>query len=190
MVQPEMTSAADKDIQESWGYQEIQGSGGAGFVQRGFDAYEPTRNLLRALLTVREAMRRDRYEGDVTLASALPSVWFPEPAREKAESILATSLGAGSVRGSLRPGEHERADAQSLLVFIVETRSEEDAAALQILAESSPAHEAATIAAHDGPLFALAVGRSFEVGVPSCETGESIKRFQGPLLAALRDAAG
>lgn len=68
-------TATHKDIQKSWGYQEIQGPGGAGFVQRDFDAYEPTRDLLRALLAVREGIRRDHYEGDVTLATELPSVW-------------------------------------------------------------------------------------------------------------------
>jgi hypothetical protein len=179
--------AADKDIQSSWGYQEIEGPGGAGFVQSEFEAYEPTQNLLGAALAIREAILRDRYEGDVMLATELPSVWFAKEAREKAERILTHSVATASVHGSLHPTGHERAEVQSLFVFIVETRSEEDAAALQVLTESNPPAEP-TIAVHHRRLFTLAVGRSFEVGVASYETSERMKRFEEPFRAALQAA--
>ncbi len=179
----------DKDIQSSWGYQEIQGKERTGFVQRGFDEYEPTLDLLSVALAVRDTIARERYQADVTLATELPAVWFPKAARQGAESILARSVAAASVNGSLHPDAHERADAQSLLIFIVETRSEQDAASLHALAASNAADEVATISLHRDRLFALIVARSFEVGVPSFETRESIKRFEGPLRAAL-EAAG
>lgn len=180
----------DKDIQSSWGYQEIQGKERTGFVQRGLDEYEPTLDLLSVALAVRDAIARDRYQADVTLATELPSVWFPKAARQGAEGILARSVAAASVNGSLHPDAHERADAQSLLIFIVETRSEQDAASLHALAARNAADEFATIALHREQLFALIVARSFEVGVPSFETRESIKRFEGPLRAALEAAGG
>lgn len=180
----------DKNIQLSWGYQEIEGHARTGFAQRGFDAYEPTRDLLSVALAIRGAIARDRYQGDVTLATQLPSVWFPKAVRQEAESILARSVAAASVNGALHPHAHERADAQSLLIFIVETRSEQDAASLDALAASSPPDEPATITLHKDLLFALLVARSFEVGVPSYETRESIKRFEGPLRTALEEARG
>jgi hypothetical protein len=180
----------DKNIQSSWGYQEIQSKARTGFVQRGFDAYEPTQDLLGVALAIRDAIARDRYQGDVTLATELPSVWFPKAARQGAESILARTVAAASVDGSLHPDAHERADAQSLLIFIVEARTEQDAASLHTLAASGPPDEPATITLHKDRLFALIVARSFEVGVPSYETRESIKRFEGPLRTALERAGG
>ena len=178
----------DKNIQSSWGYQEIEDHARTGFVRRGFDAYEPTRDLLSVALAIRGAIARDRYQGDVTLATELPSVWFPKAVRQEAESILERSVAAASVDGLLHPHAHERADAQSLLIFIVETRSEQDAATLDALAASSPPDEPATITIHKDRLFALIVARSFVVGVPSYETRESIKRLEGPLRTALEEA--
>lgn len=183
-------SAVDKDIAKSWGYHELPSTARVGFVRRGFDAYAPTRDLLGAALAIREAIARDRYQGDVTLATELPAVWFPEAVREDAERILARSVAAASVYGSLHPHAHERANAQLLLIFIVEARSEQDATNLHALAASGPFDEPATLTLHKDRLFSLIVARSFEVGVPSYETSESIKRFEGPVRAALEKAHG
>jgi hypothetical protein len=176
-------SASYKDIEESWGYQEVPGSGD-GFVQRGFDAYDPTLDLFKVALLVREAISQDLYEGDVTLATELPPIWFPSAARPQAEGILARSVATASVDGTLRPGEHEDG-TQMFVVWIVETASEQDAATLNTLAHGSGSEGTATLVVHSGPLFALTVGRSVMEGVASCETAESIKRFEAPFRTAL-----
>ena len=181
---------SETDISLAWGYLEIQGPDGAGFARSDFEPYKPTRDLLKAALLMREALKRDRYEADLMLATELPSVWFPKAARESAERILAQTVATASVQGTLRSTEHEKADAQMLLIFIVEARTDEQAASLHALAASATPAEPATVAVQKGRLFALAVATSTVVGVTPYETKESIQRFQDPLLAALQQVGG
>ena len=182
-------STADKDIESSWGYRQIDGPNGAGFVEYDFQPYKPTGDLLGVALAIRQALKHDRYEADVTLATELPSIWFPKAVREQAERILADGVAAASLHGTLRSSEHRRADAQMFLVFVVEMSTDGDAATLETLAGSSGIANAVVLPVHDGQFFALAIARSTEVGVSSYETNESIRRFEGPLRAALQAAA-
>lgn len=179
-------SASEKDIAESWGHREIQTSAGAGFVQSSFDPYRPTVDLERIGLEVRQVLLRDRYgEADLTVASSLPEIWFPKEGRARAKQILAKSVAGVSVLGTLRDGEHERAAVQSLHVFIMETASDADAAALEQLAASGPFFEPATFVLRHQRVFLLAAGRSFQEGVPSYETPEKIRRFEDGFRRAL-----
>jgi hypothetical protein len=134
-------------------------------------------------------LQSDHYRADVILATDLPSIWFPKSGRERAEKILGRSRAVASVSGDLRPDAHERADEQTLLVFIVEMPSAEETAELQHLMEADATGEPATVSVNSGVLFALAVGRSFVVDVASYETRTSIRRFEPALSAALQKAA-
>jgi hypothetical protein len=178
-----------KNIESSWGYQEVTTSIGVGFVQRSFEEFRPTRDLVSVGVAVRDAIRRDHYEANITLATDLPDVWFPSGNRREAAEILTRALGTVSVHGALRSEVTARADAQNLLIFITETQSHEDASALARLAEDSSHHRIA-LPTSSGSLFLIAIAQSSEVGVPAYETLASAKRFAVPFANVLRSAAG
>jgi hypothetical protein len=178
-----------KNIEASWGYQEIISPVGVGFAQRDFEEFRPTKDLLSVALAIRDSIRRDHYEADVTLATDLPEVWFPPNNRRDAAEIVRRVLGTVSVHATMRSGVTERADAQNLLVFVTETTSPEDASALERLAVD-PSLQRVALVARSGSLFLIAIAQSSEVGVPAYETHASANRFALPFADALRSAAG
>ena len=158
---------------------------GRGFVQRDFDRYRPTLDLIAPAIAIRDELRRHQYEADIEIASALPPVWFPAANRPAATEALAHVPATLSLYGALHPDAHERADAQTIMVWVVETRSPQEAASLATLATGG-ATGIATLVVQEGALFCLAVGRSIETGVADYESAASMQRFTEAFRAALR----
>lgn len=180
-------SAGEKSLEE-FGYAEIEGPAGVGLIESEFESYNPTLNLVNAALAVEAAMHREGYVGGITIASNPPSAWLSETTQQTAEELLDRSRATVSLYSGLRPQLHPRADAQSLLVFITEMRSADDAKALAgMAAADSPSQLATTILQH-GKLVCLTVGHSTESDVPAVESTDTLRRFNEPFLDALRAA--
>lgn len=175
-----------RDLQESWGYAEVKTTYGIGLIGWGFAEYEPTTNLAKVAVEIRQLISQDKYYPDsIKIASTIPPVWLGGGVDEEINKVLTSVRGGASVSGSLRPSEHVAHNSQQFSVFLVETA---DPADVQILLKASkvkvPGHCKLGVA--EGNLFCLIVARSFVQGDEAFETDESLKRFSGDFGEVLK----
>lgn len=179
-----------KDIRASWGFEEISGPNGSGFVSRGFESYAPTRDLVAGAREISGILQTQAYATEIEVATELPDVWFSPANREAAAHVLGRARATVSIRGSLRSDLHPRADAQMLLVFLVQTASDADAKALASLARGDYSPEIALSSQYVSDLFLRIIGRAFEQGVAAYETTATLSRFDESFGRVLAQLAG
>lgn len=180
-------SERQKDLQSSWGYDEVETVLGTGFIQRGFREYEPTYDLKAMAVEVADVVAADRYcPSGVEIATEFPRAWLEPKAGPSLLLAMATIRAVALVHSDLRPGEHPNHEAQMLLVFIVELASPGAARRLRQLANKKVGGDFLTIGLGEKRLFCLIVARSTAVGVEAFETQESLTRFVGPISNIIR----
>ena len=177
--------ARDRDLREAWGYTEVEGPLGAGFLGCGYEQWSPTVDLVGVSLRVAAALRGDDYViDDPQLAAKLSAIWLSAAGDPALESMLEHVRGAVVVHGRLRPETHSEPHSQQLTAWVVEARDGADAARLAELARTPRAGDA-LVGLAAGPLFVLVVARSVVMGVDAYEDSERMARFTPRLRAAL-----
>ena len=178
-----------RDIQKSWGYTVIETKAGPGFIECGFEPYEPTYPLAQIGLALAELIKRDKYQPtSVTVASDLPAVWLSSVDDGVLENALQSVRAAVTINADLRPQESADSHSQVLIIFLVELRDEAAASSLFRLSEEkrNRANRFAIAAAKEERLFSLAVERSFVAGEASFETSTAMQRFANGMAEVLR----
>lgn len=177
----------EKDLRESWGYDEVQTKNGVGFIGWEFEKYDPTYDLKLIVIDIADVVAADKYHpANISVAATLPPVWLETKDNSALNKALSLVRGGASVFGRLRPGVHPEHGAQILMVFLVETADESAARTLLALSKEKKPSEYGMFGLAQGKLFCLIVGRSFVDGVQSIETSESLARFSdgiGKVLA-------
>ena len=177
--------ASDRDLRAAWGYTEVEGPRGAGFLGCGYESWAPTGDLVGMSLRVAAALRGDDYViDDPQLAVKLPSVWLSAAGDPELEPILGRTRAATVVHARLRPEAHPEPHTQQLTAWAVEARDQEDAGRLADLAQS-PRPGDALLGLATGPLFVLVVARSVVMGVDPYEGVERLGRFEPRLRAVI-----
>lgn len=177
--------ADDQDLRSAWGYMEVDGPRGTGFLGCGYEPFEPTMDLTAISLRVAMALRGDDYLiDDPQLAVKLPAVWLGAAGDPELEAILTRVRGAAVVQARLRPEAHPEPHTQQLTAWVVEARDGADAAHLAGLAHR-PRPGDALVGLAAGPLFVLVVARSVVMGVEAYEDAERLARFRLRLREAL-----
>lgn len=183
-------SPADKDLQASWGYDEVQTANGIGLIGRGFNHYEPACDLMAIALEIADYVASDKYQpASVEIATELPAVWLESKANPGLDKILRAVNGAAKINAQLRPSEHPSYDSQMLLVVVVEASDEGAARTLLEMCENKRPSDYCMAGVAEGRLFCLLVARSFVVGVESFETTQSLSRFPRGISPILRQRA-
>ncbi len=171
----------------SWCYEEIESSGGIGFVSRGIDPYAPISDLFSVAMDIAAAIDGDTYRADVQLASSMPAVWLRGHDDAAVSDALASVTGGVKIEGQLVSEKNEKNPhrfAQQLTVFLVETGGEEFANKLLAISKL-PAKSHFRLGTASGKLFALMVARSAQQGVDAFESADSLQRFAPSLQRAL-----
>lgn len=143
------------------------------------------------LVEIAAVLRSDRYAPSISLAVKPAPAWFPPVSAEeqqRRDGILENRHALSMVKGRLRPEHHNRADAQTFFVFLLECATEEDAVFLARLAVSRQTD--ASVALHYGRILCLITARSYLGNVESYETPESIQRFREPIEQVLKTLLG
>jgi hypothetical protein len=95
------------------------------------------------------------------------------------------SCGA-SIQAQLRPNEHPSYKSQVLMIFLVEMPDEAAAKELQEISVKTRPTSYSMLGVANGKFFCLVIGRSFQQGVPSFETPETLPRFAPGITEILR----
>jgi hypothetical protein len=182
-------SEEDRNLQKSWGYTVIETEGGPGFVQSGFESYQPSLRLDRAGMALGRLLAQDKYSsGSITLASALPPVWLSSVDDKALNTALAGVRGVVTINAHLPP---ESADCagQVLMIFLAEMDSEIAADSLFTLAleKQRKGSDFASLPVREGRLFCLTVGRSIMANSATLETNATLRRFAPAISSALKD---
>jgi hypothetical protein len=170
--------AAEKDLRDAWGNDEVETKDGVGFIGWDFQPYNPTCDLKSLALDIADLIAADKYQPDsVKIATELPSVWLESSAKDAVEKLLQKARGGASIDGRLRPGEYAQADSQILMIFVVELQDEPTAQVLLEMSREKKTTKYAMIGVAEKQLFCLMVGESWRGGVDSFETPEKLSRF-------------
>lgn len=183
-------SEDQRDIQKSWGYAMVETKAGPGFVGWGFKPYQPSYPLDQVGLALAQFVKRDRYQpASVTLASELPAIWLSSVDNNALKRALSSVRAALTIHACLRPHESLNYKEQALMIFLTELNDEAASKSLLELSQEKQvqARDFAMVAASEGRLFCLAVGRSLMAGKPSFETQASMQRFSPGIAALLKE---
>lgn len=177
----------EKDLRTSWGYDEVETAAGIGFIRWGFKEYHPTYDLKKFAIDIAATVAKDKYQpSSVEVAVDLPSVWLESQENPSLKSVLKKVRAGASVHGDLRPNEHPSHKSQVLMVFLVEMEDSRAAQELLAMSRNKRPTEHAMLGVSEGRLFCLLIGESFEQGVPSFETSESLQRFSAVMTEVLK----
>lgn len=191
-------SPDDKDLRSSWGYDEIETEAGIGLIGYGFKPYQPTHDLAKIAIEIADYVATDKYEpNSVEIATELPEVWLitkhvwlrPNH-NKKLKTALRNIRGGASISFSLRPAEHPNYQEQMFVIFLVEATNSSVSDTLFQLSRKTKPTDYSIVGVASGPLFCLAVARSFVAGVESFETMKSLNRFSDGLSSILKRHVG
>lgn len=183
-------SPADRNLQASWGYDEVQTANGIGLIGRSFNHYQPACDLKTIAVEIADYVASDKYQPEsVEIATELPAFWLESKATRDLDRTLRAVSGAASINARLRPNEHPSHDSQMLLVFVVEAENEAAARSLLEMCDNKKPSDYSMVGMAEGRLFCLVVARSFVAGVGSFETSQSLSRFPRGISPILRQHA-
>jgi len=177
----------EQELCEFSGLREVTTRYGVGFVGYGFRPYEPTVDLLAALIEIDTLISADGYRpGGMQIGTELPPVWLRAAGEATVAKALQGARGAASLHAFIRPEAHPADDSHSILLFLVELRDAERARLLQELARTAVHSTHSQIGCAADRLFCLVVANSMLHAVVSIETPTSLARFEPGITAALR----
>lgn len=168
------------------GYREILTAEGSAMVEDYGEPYAPTVDLLGIAASVCDCIEQDGYQvTKITTGTDIAPVWLPGLGREAAEATAGPVRGCVSISASPGSAEPSMFPEQTLLVYVAECVTRDDAAHLAAAARQPETSDIAEIAIYVETLALIAIARSTVKGVAPIETTASIERLRHPLLSAL-----
>ncbi len=179
--------AQGKDLRTAWGYEEVQTGDGVGFIGWRNKKYQPTVDLKKVVIDIAELVAKDKYQPSlVQVAAELPPVWLRPKENPSVTFVLEKVRAGASISAGLRPNEDPSYKSQMLSIFLVEMPDEAAAKELQEISIKTRPAGYSMLGLVNGKFFCLVIGRSFQHGVPSFETPESLRRFAPGITEILR----
>lgn len=178
----------DQNIENIAGYTEIQTENGIGFVQFGYEKFQPKVNLSEIGFKISEFIENEKYQGaSISVGESLPLIWVNGEDNSELQEILNRALGTVSVRAY--PKEELCADwiSQMFLLYLIECENQPDAKRFFEIANESESKNHSKIILSDDEVFCILITRSTTVGVNDFENAESIQRFKEPLLKLIKE---
>lgn len=178
----------DKSIENMAGYTEILTESGIGFVQFGYEKFQPKVNLSEIGFKISEFIENEKYQGaSVSVGESLPLIWVDGEDNSELKEILNRSLGTVSLRAYPKEELCENWISQMFLLYLIECKSPTDADRIAEIANQSESKNYSKILLNEEELFCILITRSTTVGVDDFENIESIQRFKEPLLKLIKE---
>ena len=184
----EARNLEDQSIENMAGYTEILTESGIGFVQYGYEKFEPKVNLSEIVFEISEFIENEKYQGaSISVGESLPLIWVDGEDNSELKEILNRSLGTVSIRAY--PKEELCSDwiSQMFLLYLIECKNQTDAKRILEIANESESKNHSKIVISDDEVFCILITRSTTVGVDDFENVESIQRFKVPLLKLIKE---
>lgn len=185
----ESRKEADQSLETMVGYTEIRTESGIGFVQYGYEKFEPSRNLFLIGFKISEFVESEKYQGaSITVAESLPLIWVNGENNSELKIILNRSSGTVSVSAS--PKEEWCTDwiSQMFLLYLIECENQADANRIVEIANQSESRNHSKIVLNVGNVFCILITRATAVGVEAFEDDKSIERFKEPLEQLIKES--
>jgi hypothetical protein len=176
------TAGRELDLERDYGYRLVVTPDGPVLFSLGYAGTTPTgggRNLAPLALIIAAIINSDpAYRvGDVHADHSLPPVWLGRDADPRAIAAIEAAREATEIHAS--PVDDPNPFSNFLNVWLMQTRTAADTAAIAAAAESRPADPArALMPVAAGCLCAVVVAASSVQGVPCRETPASLARFR------------
>jgi len=178
----------DKSLENMAGYTEIQTENGIGFVQCGYEKFQPRTNLLEIGFKISEFVDNEKYQGaSVSVGESLPLIWVDGEDNSELKNILNRSLGTVSVSAHPKEELYSGWTSQMFLLYLIECENQTDANRIVKIANQSEGKNHSKIVLNDDEVFCILITRSIAVGVDDFEDVESIQRFKEPLLKLIKE---
>lgn len=178
----------DKSIEKMAGYTEILTESGIGFVQFGYEKFQPKLNLSEIIFKISEFIENEKYQGaSVSVGKSLPLIWVDGEDNSELKEILNRSLGTVSLRAYPKEELCEDWISQMFLLYLIECKTPTDAIKIVKIANQSKSKNHSKILLNEKELFCILITRSTTVGVDDFENAESIQRFKEPLLKLIKE---
>jgi hypothetical protein len=169
-----------------WGYSEIKTEKGVGFIQHGFETFEPTIDLTEVALQLSASLTSDRYVASVEIATSIPEIWFPKEKRSDITPILDRCLGAAKVSGTLR----KMCDARGPQMFVEWVAQMPEPEDCEYLVEAIGAGTSLSgryaVGVSEHTLFTLLVAGSAQEGIEPFETSSSLRELANQARSILK----
>lgn len=178
----------DQSIENMAGYTEIQTENGVGFVQYGYEEFQPKVNLFEIGFKISEFVENEKYQGaSISVGESLPLIWVDGEDNSELKEILNHSLGTVSVKAY--PKEELCSDwiSQMFLLYLIECENQSAAKRILEIANESKSKNHSKIMMSDDAVFCILITRSTTIGVDDFENAESIQRFKEPLLKLIKE---
>jgi hypothetical protein len=167
------------DLAESCGYREVSTSEGVALFETGYVRFSPNANLAGIAFDVAVALEDNGYEiGSVQIACDLPLTWLDSREGSAIARMVAEFSGCISINGVPRADPDPMSSGQSLLVFVGEAASENDALEVAKAAENSSYPLRSQIGLASGRLCAVIIQRSWIADTPPLEDVRSLERLR------------
>lgn len=178
------------NLSESCGYQEVVTSEGVALFQTGYMRFASKANLAEIAFAIAVALEDSDYEiSDIELASDIPLIWFDSHERSPIGKMVGKISGCVRIHGAPRSDPDPLSSGQSLLVFLAETSSENDAREIAMAAQNSSNPESTQIGVASGRLCAVTIQRSCMADTSPLEDSSSLERLRPVFDQCLRDMA-
>ena len=167
------------DLAKSCGYREVSTAEGAALFETGYDHFAPKADLIRLAFESALALDVEGYEiSSVEVARDLPLIWLSANEDSPIAKIVQEFSGCVSIGGLPRADPAPNASGQSLLVFVAEATSEENARAVAAAAEASSSPLRTQLGLASGQLCAVIIQWSWMADTPPLEDIRSLKRLR------------
>lgn len=178
----------DKSIEGMAGYTEFQTNFGIGFVQCGYNKYEPKIILSEIGFEISEFVETEKYQGaSISVAESLPLIWVDGEDNSELKEILNRSLGTVSLRAYPKEELYEQWISQMFLLYLIECENQNDAKRIVDIANLSEGKDHSMLVISVDEVFCILITRSTTFGVDAFEDSESIKRFKDPLERLIKE---
>jgi len=167
------------NLSESCGYKGVVTSEGVALYQTGYKRFAPKANLTEIAFAVAVALEDNDYEiSDIEVASDIPLIWLDTDERSPIAELARNIAGCVRIHGAPRSDPDPLTSGQSLLVFLAEASSEQDAREIASAAQNSSNPESTRIGVASGRLCAVTIQRSCMADTSPLEDALSLERLR------------
>lgn len=178
----------DKTLETMAGYTEFQTEYGTGFVQCGYDKFEPKSNISEIGFEILKFIETEKYQmASMSVAESLPLIWVNGEGNSELKDILHQSRGTISVSAYPKEEFCEEWLSQMFLLYLIECENGDDAKRIVEMVNDAERKSFYRMVLNIDEMFCILIARSVVLGEDSCENDKSIKRFKAPLEQLIRE---
>jgi len=167
------------DLAQSCGYRVVRTPEGVVLFETGYEHFAPKADLARIAFEIASELEADGYEiSSVEVARDIPLTWLSADEGTPISRMVQCFSGCVSIRGVPRADPAPESSGQSILVFVAEAASEENARAVAAAADTSSGPLQTQMGLASGRLCAVIIQWSWMADTPPLEDLRSLERLR------------